>query len=730
MLLKPTQHRYIIAALLALIALAGCSRQPPMSDPSTRQTIIAGAPTATPRPGVTVRPIVPTALPTPNLPMATPFATPRPQAGTFEDAAIGFRITYPFYWNSSAAAVPGTMVQIANKPNNVFVLILRTVKDQDKDLKAAASDIQAQVGDWIGGMDSVQSQAATTAAGDPTWRGEYRRKYPSYGVTVSGLMISVANGSQLITMAAYGLEHDIGQERQTIDDIFASIVLSEPQIYGVPRGQAYIYAEQESLSPLAYDPATGQGDRLVFSGLLRFAPDLSLQPDLAASWALSADGLTYTFFLRRDARFQDGRPLTARDVIYAWERAASPEIGSDTVMVFLGDIAGVRERRAGTADSISGLRAPDDYTVEVTLAGPRPSFLMRLTGGAALVVDQADVQGGAEWYRHPNGSGPYRLIRWEPGHVKIYERSATYYGEQPLTRYMISRLDVGYGGIYQYTLGEVDQIRLSDAERASIGDLGSHLGAAVREAPQLCTSFVAFDTSRAPFDDPKVRQAFALAVNKQRYQERVLRGTGILAHGLYPPGLPAYSADAQGMAFDPALARQRLAESSYGSGDKLPEITLTTSGDGLYVEPGVGVLVQMWQEQLGAQIKIEQLEPAGYAESVRGGGRGNLFFWEWCADYPDPANFAVALFGSDSPQNLGRYHNADLDGLLSQAEAEPDPARRVQLYQQAESLIVGDAAAIFLDHRVDALLVSPRIQGLVRAPFVLPVEPFITLATK
>jgi oligopeptide transport system substrate-binding protein len=706
----------IFAALLALIALTGCSRPPAVFEPTSTST-------ATSQPQETARPIPPTAIPTPHLPMATPFATPRPQAGIFTDATIGFTITYPIDWNSSTAAVPGTLVQLANKPDTVFLLILRTVRNQDKSLKVDATDTQAQIGDWFGGMNVLKSQAAKTAAGDPTWRSEYRPKPPNG--TVSSLMISVANGPQLITMIAYGTEQDLAPERKTIEQIFGSITISEPQVYGVPRNQAYIYTEQESLSPQAYDPASGPGDRLVFSGLLRFAPDLSLQPDLATGWTLSADGMTYTFFLRRDARFQDGRPVTARDVIYSWERAASPNVRSDTVTSFLGGIVGVQERHSGAAESISGLRTPDDYTLEVTLVAPRPTFLMQLTGGAALVVDQANVQSGAEWYRHPNGSGPYRLIRWEPGQVKIYERNEHYYGTPPVTRYMIAKLDVGYSGIHQYVLGEVDQILLSDTERASISTVDRRLSANVREVPQLCTSFVAFDTSRAPFDDPKVRQAFSLAVDRQRYQERVLRGAGILAHGLYPPALPGYDSSFQGITFDPALARQRLAESRYSGSNALPEITLTTSGDGLSVEPGVGVLVQMWQEQLGARIKIEQLEPTGYAKSMLGDGRGNLFFRTWCADYPDPADVAGALFGSSSPQNLGRYHNTDLDGLLSRAEAESDPSRRIQLYQQAETMIVGDAAAIFLDHRVDTLLVSPQITGLVRAPFALPVEPFI-----
>ncbi|NTV64950.1 MAG: ABC transporter substrate-binding protein, partial [Oscillochloris sp.] len=655
------------------------------------------------------------------------FATPRPEGGKFIDKAIGFQITYPFYWNSSAAAVPGTMVQLANKPNNVFLLILRTVRDQDKSLNEDAGDIQIQVGDWIGGLNEVKSDAGQTATGEPTWRGEYRYTYTYYDVTISCLMLSVANRSQLITMAAYGIETDLSQERQTIEQIFQSITLTEPEIYGVPRDSAYVYADQEPLDPRTHDPATGPGDRLAFSGLLRFAPDLSLQPDLATSWALSDDGLTYTFFLRRDVRFQDGRPFTARDVIYSWERAASPQTNSDTVLAFLGDIVGVPERRAGQVETISGLSAPDDYSLQVQLRGPRPAFLMKLTGGAALVVDQANVETGRDWYLHPNGTGPYRLIRWEPEKIKIYERSKTYYGQEPTPPYVIARLDVGYNGIYEYMLGAVDQVELSDVERAAIGDIDSRLGANLRESPQMCTSFVAFDTSRAPFDEPQVRQAFALAVNRQRYRERVLRGTGILAHGLYPPAMPGYDPTFQGTAFNPDLARQRLAESSYGSAANLPEIMLTTSGNGLSVDPGVGVLVQMWQEQLGVTIKIEQLEPANYLETVLAGGRGNLFFWEWCADYPDPADVAETLFGSGSPQNLGRYHNADLDGLLAQAEAAQDPAQRTQLYQQVEQLIVDDAAAIFLNHRVDTLLVSPAIQGLVRAPFSLPVEPFIGL---
>jgi ABC-type transport system substrate-binding protein len=722
--------RIRIIALLAATLLAGCAPRPAISNPAARQTAVAAAPTRTPRPGETPVALPPTAIATPNLPTATPFATPRPEAGIFQDDAIGFRVDYPFFWNRSSAAVPGTIVQLANQPDTVFVLILRTPLDKGKDLQAAAAVVQPQIAEWLGGLDQQSSGPAKSPAGVLSWRGDYSRTYAAYGVTIRSLMASVANGRQLITLAAYAKAQDLGQERETLAKIFDSVRLAEPKVYGIPRRQAYIFSGSEARGPRAADPATGRGDHLVFSGLVGLDPQLGLRADLAAGWQISPDGTVYTFYLRRDARFHDGRPLTAGDVIYSWDRAASPQLGSDIALTYLGDIVGAAERRSGAAKVIAGLRAIDDYTLEVTIDAPKPYFLLKLTASPALVLDRANVQSGADWYRHPNGSGPYRLIRWDPSKVKIYERSAGYYGAAPPTRYLIARLDLGAGGIYPYLLDEVDQINLSGYERNILRDLDPQLSADLREVPQMCTAFVSLDTSKPPFDDPKVRQAFALAVNHQRYQERALGGGGILAHGLYPPGMPGYSPDFAGMPFDPALARQRLAESSYGGSEKLPEIVLTSSGYGQSIDPGVGVLVQMWQESLGANIKIEQLEPQGYAETMQSGGRGNLFFREWCADYPDPENFAEALFGSGAPQNIGGYHNPDLDGLLRQASVAADPAQRIGLYQQAEALIVQDGAAIFLNHRVDAMLVAPRVKGIVRAPIDLPVESSLQLGAE
>ncbi len=713
------------AAMLLAMTLAGCAEKPQMSDPSTRATLIAAAPTVTPKPWETPPTVAPTRLPTPNLPLATPYATPRPHSEHFVVVEMGFQIDHPFHWSRSSGAVPGAIVQLANKPNNVFIVILQTPLD-GRSLEEAASDTHARVAEWVGYLELREESTVTLANDITAWRSHHAMDYPEYGVTIEALIQSVAQGRQLITMAAYALAEDLATEQETVAAIFDSVKLTEPTVYGLPRSETYVYAEQEAIETWAYDPARGQGDRRIFSGLVRLDAEQRLQAELAESWSISPDGTVYTFYLRPEARFHDGKPVTAQDVIYSWERALDPATESDIALTYLGDIVGAAERRRGEATTVSGLAALDEQTLQVTIDGPKPYFLLKLTAPPAVVVDRANVEMGAEWYRRPNGTGPYRLLSWEPGKVKLYERNPNFYGEEPPTHYLAARLDVGYSGTYLYRLGELDQLALDSYSMSLLEDPANPLRTELQTAVPLCTSFVVFDTSRPPFDDAQVRQAFAMAVNHGQYAERALQGANIPARGLFPPGLPGYNAELQGIGFDPEQARAKLAASRYGS-EPLPPIRLTSSGYGFHVDAGIGVLVQMWQETLGATITIEQLEPGGFAETVQGSERGNLFFWEWCADYPDPENFADALFHSQAQQNIGHYKNADLDALLERARVEADPERRMELYREAEALIVGDAAAIFLAHRVDALLVEPRVGGPVAAPGHVPVERFLKL---
>jgi oligopeptide transport system substrate-binding protein len=209
----------------------------------------------------------------------------------------------------------------------------------------------------------------------------------------------------------------------------------------------------------------------------------------------------------------------------------------------------------------------------------------------------------------------------------------------------------------------------------------------------------------------------------------VLWGTGIPAQGLYPPALPGYNPDLAGLTFDPELARQRLAESSYGSAEELPPIVFTDSGFGGAVDSSVSALAQMWQTHLGVTIEVENLEPNTAYDRIHDGYHGQLFFSSWCADYPDPENFADVLFHAAAQQNLGNYANPELDELLETARVENDVAERIALYQQAEQMIVEDAAAIFLNHGLSYMLVKPYIKNYELTPINVPIERYLELDT-
>ena len=497
----------------------------------------------------------------------------------------------------------------------------------------------------------------------------------------------------------------------------------------VPLNQALVLAGGESTNPREYDPATthGTGDKLVFSGLVSFDPYLNLTPDLAESWSVSQDGTVYIFTLRQNARFHNGRPVTAQDVVYSWERAASPALHSDTALTYLGDIVGVREMAAGQANHISGLEALDTHTLKVTIDAPKPYFLLKLTYPTAFVVDQANVESGEEWFRNPNGTGPYKLTEWRRFEQITYEANTDFYLGKPSIPYVIIKLYSGVG-TRLYEAGEIDLTGVGYYSAERFLDPTEPLHNELITGVDLCTGYVVFDVTQPPFDDIKVRQAFSMAFDRQKYIDVVLSGRALPAIGIFPPGLPGFNIGLKGLPYDPERARQLLAESKYGM--DLPSIVYTNAGIGSYIGGDVAALVQMWQQVLGVEITVENLEPNYFYEKIIAGQHGQIFGGGWCADYPDPENFADVLFHSGSTQNTGGYSNPELDVLLESARVEQDTTKRIEMYQQAEQIIVDDAPVLFTTHSLSYLLVKPYVKGYVYTPIDIPIERYIWLEGK
>jgi oligopeptide transport system substrate-binding protein len=495
----------------------------------------------------------------------------------------------------------------------------------------------------------------------------------------------------------------------------------------IPLNQALVLEGGESTNPRQYDPHTtyGSGDKRVFSGLVSFDPQLNLTPDLAESWDVSDDGMTYTFKLRQNARFHSGRPVTAQDVVYSLERSTSPDLASDTALTYLGDIIGAYEYALGNEDHIEGIQALDEHTVQITIDAPKPYFLLKLTYPTSFVLDRENVEGDSDWYRRPNGTGPYRLIEWTSFERIVYEANQDFYLGAPSIQYIVVNL---YTGDSQrlYEAGDVDITGVYSIDRFT--DPSEPLFNELRTGVSLCTGYVVFDSTQPPFDDVNVRKAFSMAFNRQQYIDVVLNGYALPAQGIYPPGLPGFNIALQGLPYDPEGARELLKQSKYGI--NLPPIVFTNSGVGSYISSNVAALADMWKKNLGVTITVENLEPNFYYDQIYAGNHGQLLTTGWCADYPDPENFADVLFHSNANQNNGGYSNPDLDALLEAARIEQDVTKRIEMYQRAEQMIVDDAAALFKVHWLSYELVKPYVQGYVLTPIDIPIERYMWLDGK
>ncbi len=500
---------------------------------------------------------------------------------------------------------------------------------------------------------------------------------------------------------------------------------------GVPLDQALVYNGGESANLRDYDPATtySSGDKLVFSGLVMLDQNLNIRPDLAETWEVSGGGTIYTFKIRENARFHNGREVTAQDVAFSWERAASPELASDTVLTYLADIVGVREKALGQAENISGVKVIDEKTLQVTIDAPKPYFLMKLTFPTSYVVDEENVSAGEEWVRQPNGTGPYKLTEWRSNEYIVYTANSDFYLGAPSIPYVVVKIYAG-DDVRLFETGDIDVagVGLYDVQRML--NPAEPMSRNLVTGVNLCTSYVVFDATVPPFDDVNVRKAFSMAFDRQRYVDVLYRGVALPAVGLYPPGLPGFDYGLQGLPYDPAQARELLKQSKYGGPEGLPEITYTNSGIGSYIGGTVAALAEMWQTNLGVTIKVENLDYNFYYEQIFSGNHGQIFDGGWCADYPDPENFADVLFHTGVPQNHGGYSNPELDALLEAARIEPDVTKRIAMYQEAERTIVNDAPVLFTTHSLSYELVQPYVKGYVFTPITIPLERYMWLDGK
>lgn len=474
-----------------------------------------------------------------------------------------------------------------------------------------------------------------------------------------------------------------------------------------PQGGTLVrlFADPPTLDPhLMGDVTSSVIGGEVFGGLVTLSLDYQPVLDLAETCSISEDGLVYTFVLRENAKFHDGTPVTAQDVKWSIERAADPDTGSPTAETYLGDIIGVKDKlctaeqetegKCTKADEVGGVRVIDERTIEFTIDAPKSYFLAKLTYPTAYVVDQEQVNDDSTWLEEPNGTGPFKLATYEIGELIVLERNENYHLGPP----HIESIQMILSGGSAMIMYENDEIHLTGV---GLDDLPRLLDPSDPLNPQLHRSpqdfdvfYIGLNVAEPPFDDAKVRQALNYAIDLQSIAENVLDGRVSPATGVIPPGFPSHTENLRSYHFNPDLARELIQESSYGdalaSGD-FPRVTLTISGSfGAAIPTYLEVILEQWRQELGIKVDIQQTEWATFLQDVND-KKYQMFSLGWIADYPDPQNFLDILLHSDSHSNHTNYSNPEVDRLLEEARTERDRARRFELYNQVEQMILDDA---------------------------------------
>ena len=458
----------------------------------------------------------------------------------------------------------------------------------------------------------------------------------------------------------------------------------------------------------------------VFRGLVWMDPaTLEVRPAVAASWTVDPDGRTYTFRLRDDVFFHNGRRVTSSDVDYSFRRLLASATTSPRRFI-LEPLAGAGAFIEGRTDVIAGLRTPDERTVVLRLERPYAPFLPQLTMINAAIVPREVYEDPAKSYlRAPVGCGPFRFTRWEQSNFLELRAFDRYYEGRPaLDRVLVRIIENRQSAIQEYLAGGLDSLDEVPGKDEAPED---RIEADTHRYPFMGVQYLGFNHALAPFQgNVALRKAFNHAIDRE-YLSRVM-SMGLPGRGVIPPGVPGYDPDLPGYPYDPERAKRLLAEAGYPAGRGLPPIALwfNTSEE-------IRRMMQRIQADLqaiGAAVTLREVDWAAYLSAIEGTrerpGQAQMFRFGWYLDYPDADAILRPLLHSANfgpPGNYFRYANPRFDALIDEALGLTDPGARAARYREAERIaVMEDAAWVFLGYYQSATLFKPHVRGIVTTP--------------
>jgi len=482
------------------------------------------------------------------------------------------------------------------------------------------------------------------------------------------------------------------------------------------RMDGYLYYRL-SANPTTLDPALivdvtgGTVSAKLFNGLVRLDKDMNIMPDLAERWTISPDGLSYRFILKKGVRFSNGREVKAGDFKYSFERVLSRKTRSPNTWV-LDRIEGARDFMKGLSPDLRGVKVLDDYNLEIRLEKAFSPFLYLLTMTAAYVVPEEEVnRWGPDFSSHPVGSGPFVLKDWLPNRELILVRRDDYFEKRASIKGIVYRIiPEDLTAITEFEIGNIDILSLpaSEYRRFSTDRLWK---GQIRAFNGINTYYAGFNCSRIPFDNPELRRAVSLAIDREKVLHTYYEGRGRPAMGPVPDTLRRWSPP-EPYSYNPDRARSIIER----EGLKGQVINFYVTADQEVVD--IAEIIQSYLRAVGLDVRIRQLEWSAFKEAINR-GEPDMFWLSWWADYPDPENFLFPLFHSSNigpAGNRTRYSNKKVDELIEVAGHISDNQARWRYYEEAERIIVQDAPWVFFWHKTDYIVIQPRVRDFIPYP--------------
>jgi oligopeptide transport system substrate-binding protein len=452
----------------------------------------------------------------------------------------------------------------------------------------------------------------------------------------------------------------------------------------------------------------------VYDGLVGYDDHNDIVPRVASKWEIKDGGRIYVFTIRDNAKFQNGRQVTASDVKWTFERNTAKNFPSPTAPDYLSDIVGVKEHSAGSSAVISGLKVLDDHHLQVTLIGPRPYFLGKLTYPcAAILAKEAVGESGTQInsISQAIGAGPFQITDYKPDQQIELSAFSQYYLGKPKVAHVKRPIVKDFATSFNmFRSGNLDFIGLERQDVAA-AENDPKLKAQMHSGPLPALYYVGMNqTAYKPFADRRVRMAVAMSIDRNKIANVYLHGL-TTANGFLPPGIPGFRPDLKGIPYDPSGARALLAQAGFTSGSQLPTLTMTYRSERPDAEVLAEEVAAMLKDGIGLNVSLQKMDMSAFF-ATRNRRELQMYLGSWYADYLDPQNFLSLLLTTNASANRDGYSNSTFDALCAQADQEQDRDKRLKLYQQAEDVLLGDAARIPIYVDRDVSLVSSRATGV------------------